>query len=333
AIPKGFFPLQDTAFLLCTTQAAQDVSYEDMVEKHHALAEIIADDPAVQAYSHSVGATGGSQSMANGRFWVVLKDRSDRDVSIFEFIERLRPKLEQVPGIVLFFRAAQDINLGGGAGPTRTQYQYSLKSSDSGLVAVWANRLTDRLGAMPELRDVSNDLQLGASVTRLVIDRAAAARFGLTAADIDQTLYDAFGQRQISEYQTETNQYKVILEIDPRQRGRVESLAYFHLRSPLTGGMVPLAAVAAIGPPATGPLSISHDGLFPAATISFNLAPGVALGDAVNLITRAEAELGMPATVVGSFLGTAQAFKDSLATQPLLILAALLAVYIILGVL
>ncbi|MBI2994159.1 MAG: efflux RND transporter permease subunit [Gammaproteobacteria bacterium] len=327
-IPKGFFPLQDTAFLFGTTQAAQNISYDEMVEKHARLARI-----AVQSYGHAVGATGGSQTLANGRFWVVLKDRSDRDVSIFEFIERLRPKLEQIPGIVLFFRAAQDIFLSSVGGVSRTQYQYSMKSSDSALVAEWADRLTERLARIPELRDVSNDLQRGASVTKLTIDRTAAARFGLSAADIDQTLYDAFGQRQISEYQTETNQYKVILEIDPRQRGRVESLAYFHLRSPLTGEMVPLSAVTTIAPPSSGPLSISHNGMFPAVTVSFNVAPGVALGEAVDLISQAEAELGMPSTVVGSFLGTAQAFKETLATQPLLILAALLAVYIILGVL
>jgi HAE1 family hydrophobic/amphiphilic exporter-1 len=332
-IPKGFFPLQDTAFILGTSQAAQSTSYEEMIEKHARLAAIIGGEPAVLSYGHAIGATGGSQTMSNGRFWVVLKDRSDRDVSVWEFIEQIRPKLETVPGIVVYFRAAQDINLGAGAGPSRTQYQYSLKSSDSALVAEWAERLTEKMAAMPELRDVSNDLQRGASVTKLTIDRTAAARFGITTADIDQLLYDAFGQRQISEYQTETNQYKVILEIDPRQRGRVESLDYFHLRSPLTGEMVPLSAVAAIAPPTSGPLSISHNGMFPAVTLSFNLAPGVALGDAVNRINDIQAELRMPSTVVGSYLGTAQAFRETLATQPFLILAALFAVYIILGVL
>ncbi|MCG3201753.1 MAG: Multidrug resistance protein MdtB [Gammaproteobacteria bacterium] len=332
-IPKGFFPLQDTAFILCTTQAAQDVSYEDMVSKHEALAEIIAKEPGLESFSHSVGTTGGSQTISNGRFWLILKDRSDRDVSVFEFIERLRPKLERVPGIALYFRAGQDINVGIGSGPTRTQYQYNLRGSDSALLAEWAEPITDRLAQLPQLRDVSNDQQLGASVMRLTIDRTAAARFGLSAADIDQTLYDAFGQRQVSEYQTETNQYKVILEIDARQRGRAESLQYFHLRSPLTGEMVPLTAVARIEPPGNGPLSISHNGMFPSVTISFNLAPGVALGDAVTLIETEQAALGVPAGIIGAFQGTAQAFRESLATQPLLILAALLAVYIILGVL
>lgn len=330
-IPKGFFPLQDTAFVLGQTQAAQDISYQDMQTKHQALAQIVAADPAVQAYATAVGATGGSQTMANGRFWIVLKDRGERDVSASEFIDRMRAKVAQVPGIVLLLRAAQDINIGAGAG--RAQYQYALKGSDSALLTVWAERLTARLSQMPELRDVSNDQQRGASVTRLTIDRTAAARFGLSVADIDQTLYDAFGQRQISEYQTETNQYKVILEIDPRQRGRVESLAYFYLRSSLTGQMVPLSSVARLEPPTTGPLTISHNGMFPAVNLSFNLAPGVALGDAVRRIQTAAAEINMPHTISGTFQGAARVFQDSLATQPLLILAALLAVYIILGVL
>ncbi|MGD9602903.1 MAG: efflux RND transporter permease subunit [Gammaproteobacteria bacterium] len=333
AIPKGFFPLQDTAFLFGTTQAAEDIGYPEMVAKHQALARLIAADPAVQSFSHSVGATGGSQGMSMGRFWLVLKDRDQRDVSVFELIERLRPRLADVPGIALYFRAAQDINLGISAGPSRTQYQYALRSADSEALARWAQRLTERLQALPELRDVSNDLQRGARVTGLEIDRAAAARFGISVADIDDALYDAFGQRQVAEYQTETNQYKVILEIVPTLRGRADSLAYFHLRAGATGALVPLSALVIPQPPRAGPTTISHNGMFPAVTISLNLAPDVALGDAVRLIHATEAALGMPAQVTGRFLGTAQAFQNALATQPLLILAAVLAVYIILGVL
>ncbi|MDY7232730.1 multidrug efflux RND transporter permease subunit [Hyalangium rubrum] len=330
-VPKGFFPVQDTAFVLGTTQAAQDISYADMIAKHAALAEIIAEDPAVQEFAQAVGATGGSQSTSSGRFWVVLKDRSDRDVSVTEFIDRLRPKLAQVPGIMLYLRPAQDINLGGG--PSRAQYTYALKSSDGALLSEWAEKLTTKLAQVPQLRDVSNDLQLGASVTRLTIDRVAAARFGITARDIDQALYDAFGQRQINEYQTEVNQYRVILELDKQQRGTSQSLTYLHLRSPRTGEVVPLSAFATLEPLTTGPLSISHNGMFPAVNISFNLAPGAALGDAVTAIERAEAEIGMPAAIAQSFQGTARGFQESLASQPFLILAALLAVYIILGVL
>ncbi|WP_278929401.1 multidrug efflux RND transporter permease subunit [Pseudomonas qingdaonensis] len=331
AIPKGFFPVQDTGFILGTTEAAADVSYPDMVRKHQALAKIIEADPAVRAFSHSVGVTGSNQTIANGRFWIALKDPAQRDVSASEFIDRLRPKAAQVPGLVLYLRAGQDINLS--SGPSRSQYQYVLKSNDGPALNLWTQRLTERLHANPAFRDLSNDLQLGASVTRIDIDRQAAARFGLTTADVDQALYDAFGQRQISEFQTETNQYKVILEIDARQRGKAESLAYFYLRSPLSGEMVPLAALAKVAAPSTGPLSISHDGLFPAANLSINLAPGVALGDAVSILERTQRELGMPASIIGTFQGAAQAFQSSLSSQPWLILAALVAVYIILGVL
>ncbi|WMJ69376.1 multidrug efflux RND transporter permease subunit [Stenotrophomonas sp. 24(2023)] len=330
-IPKGFFPLQDTAFVVVTTEAAQDIGYEEMVAKHKQLERIAADDPALLAYNHAVGAVGGSQTLSNGRFWFILKDRGDRDVDVHAFIDRMRAKLSAVPGIAVYMRAAQDINIG--AGPSRTQYQYALRGQSSGELSAWAERLTARLRALPQLRDVSNDQQIGASVTRLEIDRTAAARFGLSARDIDQVLYDAFGQRQINEFQTETNQYKVILEVAPGQLGNVDALAYFHLRSPLSGQMVPLSAVARVQPPRNGPVTINHNGMLPAVNLSFNLAPGVALGDAVALVEREQAQIGMPASISGRFQGTAQAFQESLASQPMLILAALLAVYIILGVL
>lgn len=330
-IPKGFFPVQDTAFVLGTSEAAADISYPDMVEKHLALAKIIGDDPAVQNYSHSVGVTGSNQTIANGRFWIALKDRGDRDVSVSEFIDRMRPKLAKVPGIVLYLRAGQDINLS--SGPSRAQYQYVLKSNDGQLLNTWTQRLTEKLRENPAFRDLSNDLQLGGSITHISIDRSAAARFGLTTSDVDQALYDAFGQRQINEYQTDINQYKVILELDAEQRGKAESLNFFYLRSPLSGKMVPLSALAKVDPPTEGPLSISHDGMFPAANMSFNLAPGVALGDAVLMLDKAKSDIAMPPAIIGSFQGAAQAFQSSLANQPWLVLAALVAVYIILGVL
>ncbi|WP_265532204.1 multidrug efflux RND transporter permease subunit [Pseudomonas saponiphila] len=330
-IPKGFFPVQDTGFVLGTTEAAADISYPDMVKKHQALAEIVAADPAVQAFSHSVGVSGSNQTIANGRFWISLKKRSERDVSASAFIDRIRPQLMRVPGIVLYLRAGQDINLS--SGPSRAQYQYVLKSNDGPTLTTWTQRLTEKLRGNPAFRDVSNDLQLGGSITHINIDRTAAARFGLTASDVDQALYDAFGQRQINEFQTQINQYNVILELDTLQRGKAESLNYFYLRSPLTGEMVPLSALARFDAPSIGPLSIAHDGMFPAANLSFNLAPGVALGDAVILLQQAKNEIGMPAAISGNFQGAAQAFQSSLASQPYLILAALVAVYIILGVL
>jgi len=258
-IPKGFFPLQDTAFVFGTSQAAEDISYDDMVAKHRQLAEIIASDPAVQSYNHAVGVTGGSQSLANGRFWIVLKDRGERDVSVGEFIDRLRPQLAKVPGIMLYLRAAQDINLS--SGPSRTQYQYALRSSDSTQLALWAQRLTERLKQVPGLMDVSNDLQVGASVTALDIDRVAAARFGLSAEDVSQTLYDAFGQRQVGEYQTEVNQYKVVLELDARQRGRARR-APGRCRSTTTAwrgaGLPELAGLATAADPRRADRGVHH---------------------------------------------------------------------------
>ena len=330
-IPKGFFPVQDTGFVLGTTEAAADISYPDMVAKHRELAKIVAADPAVSVFSHMVGVSGNNQTIANGRFWITLKPSGDRDVSASEFIDRIRPKLMTLPGIVLYLRAGQDINLS--AGPSRSQYQYTLKSNDGPSLNLWTQRLTDKLRNNPAFRDLSNDLQLGGSITHISIDRSAAARFGLTTSDVDQALYDAFGQRQISEFQTETNQYKVILELNEQQRGKAESLNFFYLRSPLTDEMVPLSALAKVDVPTSGPLSIAHDGMFPAANLSFNLAAGVALGDAVRELNQAKLDIGMPAEISGNFQGAAQAFQSSLASQPWLILAALVAVYIILGVL
>ncbi|PTQ07434.1 acriflavine resistance protein B [Sphingomonas oleivorans] len=329
-IPKGFFPLQDTAFVVGQTLAAEDISYEEMRAKHEAIAAIIAKDPAVQQFNQAIGTTGGSQSLANGRVWIVLKDRGDRDVSSEGLIARLRPQLAKIPGITVSLRSAQDINIGTGGGAG--QYSYVVKSADTDEMALWADRMTRRMTSSPLFRDVRNDVQLGARMQAITIDRIAAARYGLSVDMIDQALYDSFGQRQISEYQTQANQYRVVLEVDPRHYARVGSLDTMFLRSP-TGGMVPLSAVARIEPQRAGPLSIARHGLSPAANISFNLPAGVALGDAMAEIERIRQEIGVPASVTGAAQGSAQAFQASLATQPLLILAALIAVYIILGVL
>lgn len=330
-IPKGFFPLQDTGFIFGTTEGAQDISYNDMVAKHKALSDIIGKHPAVDSYATAVGVTAGSQTMSNGRFFISLKDISDRDLSASEFIDDIRPQIAAIPGINLFLRAGQDINLGGPGG--KAQYVYTLKSADGDMLSEWAEKLTTELRKSTILKDLSNDQQLGAGVTRLTIDRQAASRFGISTLDIDQALYNAFGQRQITEYQTEVNQYKIILELDPAVRGKTDSLKYFYLRSPLNNEMVPLSTFVKIEPPTTGPLSITHQGLFPAVNISFNLTDGVALGDAVAEVEKVQAAIGMPTVITGSFQGAAQAFQESLASQPLLILAALLAVYIILGIL
>ena len=328
AIPKGFFPLQDTGFILGSTQAASDISYEDMVAKHKQMEAIFKNEPAITGFNHAVG---GNNSSGSGRVWLVLSDPDERDGSVSEVIDRLRPQLAKIAGLQVFLRASQDINLGANQG--RAQYQYVLKALDSDELATWTQQLTAKLRQNPIFTDLSNDLQWDANIVRLEMDRQQAARYGFSAADVDQALYDAFGQRQISEYQTETNQYKVILELTPAQRGKTQSFDYFYLRSPLNGEMVPLLAFAKVLPAESGPVVIAHHGMQPAANISFNLAKGVALGDAVTALDAARAELHMPPAVHGTFLGAAQAFQDSLASQPMLILTALLAVYIILGVL
>ncbi|MDQ0472008.1 efflux RND transporter permease subunit [Labrys wisconsinensis] len=328
-IPKGFFPLQDTAFVIGTTIASEDVSYEAMREKHLALAEIVRRDPAVLDFNLAIGRTGGSQSLANGRLWVVLKDRGDRDVSAEGFIGRIRPQLAVVPGLTVQLRSAQDINLGVGGGAA--QYSYVVSSADQAALALWTERLTRAMAASPLLRDVRHDMQLGARTQSITIDRAAAARLGVSVADIDGALYDAFGQRQIGEFQTQVNQYRIVLEADPARYARIASLDTLFLRGP--GGMVPLSAVARVEPQTAGPLIITRSGQAPAATISFNLPVGVALGDAVTAIETLKASIGLPAGVTGRTQGTAQAFQASLASQPWLVLAALIAVYLILGVL
>ncbi|WP_025136967.1 efflux RND transporter permease subunit [Achromobacter sp. DH1f] len=328
SIPKGFFPLQDTGFIVGVTRAASDISYDDMVAKHKQIEAIVQAEPGVVGVNHAVG---GSATLGNGRIWLVLSDPGDRDASASEIIDRLRPKFAQIPGIQVFLRSAQDIVIG--AGQPRAQYLYVMRAQDSAQLAEWAEKLSDSLAREPLFRDVSHDLQWDAQITRLTLDRAVAARYGFTASDLDNALYDAFGQRQINQMQTEANQYYVVLEIDHHQRGTAESLAYFQLRSPLTGEMVPLLSFARVEPPQRGPAVIVHDSLLPAVNLSFNLAPGAPLGDAVQRLEQIREGLGMPASVTGSFQGSAQAFQDSLASQPWLILAALLAVYIILGVL
>lgn len=326
-IDKGFFPDQDTGIVGGSTEGAQDISFSDMAAKHRALEEIIAADPAVDAIAHYIG----GENLSNGRFFISLKPNAERDVSASEFINRIRPLASEITGINLYLSSRQDINLGGFSG--RSQYVYTLKSADTALVGEWADKLTAVLKKNPKLADVSNDQQMGAGVLRLTINRETASRFGVSADDVSQALYNSFGQRQITEYQTEINQYKIILELEPGSRDNPKSLDYLYLRSPLNGQMVPLSMVAKVEKPDTGPLSINHQGLFPAINITFNLAPDVTLGEAVEIVSQAEAELEMPSSVTGEFQGTAQAFQESLATQGLLILAALLAVYIILGIL
>jgi len=331
AIPKGFFPKQDISFVFGATQATEDISYSDMATKQQALARLIAADPAVEHYASHIGAGNFGGALSQGQFFITLKPRGERDVSADGFIERMRSKLVSVPGIRTFLRAGQDINLSAFGG--RAQYVYVLRSTDSKALYQWAPRLTQELADKPQLRDVSSDLQLGARVTGLRIDRGGAARFGISTDDLDQMLYDAYGQRQVVQYQTDTNEYYVVLEIDPSLRGQPESLNYLYFRSPLTGQMVPLRAVVHTQPPSEAPLAVNHIGMFPAVNISFNLAPGTPLSKAVKVVQDTETAVGIPGSITGVFLGNARAFQDSLRTMPLLILAALVSVYLILGIL
>jgi hydrophobic/amphiphilic exporter-1 (mainly G- bacteria), HAE1 family len=326
--PKGFFPQQDTGIIAGITDAPQDVSFEEMAGLTHRLTDIITADPAVSGWAAFVG---GGRPLNNGFVIIGLKPRDERDVTADQVIDRLRKKIATVPGGTLFLQAAQDLNVGGRL--ARTQYQYTLQDSNLDELNVWAPRLLEQLKKLPQLRDVASDQQNSSTKLALVIDRDQAARFGIQPALIDNTLYDAFGQREVTQYFTQLNSYHVVLEVTPSLLGDADTLHKIYIKSPLTNQMVPLSTFTKFDTGHTSYLSINHQGQFPAVTLSFNLAPGVALGDAVTEIQKVAASIRMPQSISGTFQGTAQAFQASLKTAPYLILAALLAVYIILGVL
>jgi len=301
-----------------------------MAERQSALARIVMQDPAVDGVISAVGAGAINSSINNGRLFINLKPRDQRDASAAQVIQRLRPKLASAEGIVLFMQASQDINVGARA--SRTQYQYTLQDANLDELDVWAPKLLSALRRIPLLQDVATDQQSAGATMSVDIDRDAAARFGIMPQEIDDTLYDAFGQRQVATIFTQLNQYKVVLEADPDAQRTPETLHDIYIRSPLTGRQVPLSTLAKLTM-TVRPLSVSHQGRFPAVTLSFNLAPGVALGQAVSAIEEAERQMGKPDTLLTSFQGNAQAFQATLSTQPYLILAAILAVYIVLGLL
>jgi hydrophobe/amphiphile efflux-1 (HAE1) family protein len=329
-IPKGFFPQQDTGFIFGTSEAAQDISFKDMERHQLALAKIVMQDPAVANVLMSVG-SGGGQTQNNGRMFIALKPRSQRNVSADGVIRRLRPKLADVEGAALFLQVSQDINIGGRL--ARTQYQYTLEDADLDELDQWAPKLLDKTKTLPELRDVATDQQTGGATLTLSIDRDQASRFGIEPQLIDDTLNDAFGQRQVAQYFTQLNSYHVVMEVLPDQATSPRALDGLYLRSPTTGQQVPLASLVKWTTMPTAFLSINHQAQFPAVTLSFNLAPGASLGQATAAITAAEAQMNMPATVIGTFQGNAQAFQTSLASEPYLIAAAIIVIYIILGVL
>ena len=327
-IPKGFFPQQDTGIISGISDAPQDISFDEMLRREHALMDVVAQDPDIASYGTSIG---GNRPINNGYVMIGLKPRSERTASADEIITRLRRKLAEVPGVTLFMQAAQDLNVGGRT--TRTQYQYTLQDSDIEELNVWAPKLLAELQKLTMLRDVASDQQTNSGMLLLTIDRDQASRFGILPAAIDQEIYDAFGQRQAAQFFTQQNSYRVVLEVTPSLQSDPSTLDKLYLKSPLTGQMVPLSAMTKYDTQKVTYLSISHQGQFPAVTLSFNLAPGAALGDAVDAINRVSLQMRLPGTVTGSFQGTAQAFQSSLKSQPYLILAALVAVYIILGML
>jgi len=327
-VPKGFFPQQDTGIIQGLTDAPQDVSFVEMVRLERRITEVLASDPGVATWGAFVG---GGRPLNNGFVILGLKPRDARDASADQIIDRLRKKVAQVPGGTVFLQASQDLNVGGRL--TRTQYQYTLQDANLEELNSWAPRMLEELKKLPQLRDVASDQQSSSSKLALVINRDQAARFGIQPALIDNTLYDAFGQRQVTQYFTQLASYHVVLEVSPALLGDPGSLNKIYIKSPLTGQQVPLSAFVTYDTDHTSYLSINHQGQFPAVTLSFNLAPAVALGDAVAAIQKTAATIRMPGAIQGTFQGTAQAFQASLKTAPYLILAALLAVYIILGVL
>jgi HAE1 family hydrophobic/amphiphilic exporter-1 len=328
-IPKGFFPQQDTGLITGASEAAQDISFADMKRHQEELGKIVQADPDVATVAMAIGGNGGA--LNTGRVYVTLKPREERTANAQQIIARLRPKLEKVEGARLFMQAAQDVRLGGRA--TRTQFEYTIQDANLNELNEWAPKILNKMKTLPELRDVATDQQSQGTTLTLTIDRDNASRFGIQPQLIDDTLYDAFGQRQVTQYFTQLNSYHVILEILPELQGNIDTLDKLYIKSPTTGDQVPLSTFAKWTSVPVRPLSISHQGQFPAITISFNLAQGVALGQATEAIQKATVDLGAPATLNSSFQGTAQAFQQSLGTVPLLIIAALIVVYLILGIL
>ena len=325
-VPKGFFPQQDTGRMFGAVQAAQDISFEALRGKMSQFVNIVKTDPAV---STVVGFAGGGATSNTGRMFTTLKPLNERKLSADQVIGRLRRKLAIVPGATLFLQSAQDLTIGGRLG--NAQYQYTLQGEDLNELNSWAPRVLEKMRGLPGLRDVNSDQQNRGLEARVEIDRDTAARLGVDTATIDSVLYDAFGQRQVSTMYRQLNQYHVVMEVDPRLRQSPDSLHNIYVKS-TTGAEVPLSTFAHFAPSNTA-LAVNHQGQFPSVTISFNLAPGVSLGDATKAIEGAERQIGLPGSIHPSFQGTAAAFQQSLASEPLLILAALVAVYIVLGVL
>jgi multidrug efflux pump len=328
-VPKGFFPVQDTGVILGISEAPQTVSFPAMADRQQAVARAILEDPAVLSLSSFIGIDGTNTTLNSGRIQINLKPLEARRASAVDVIRRLQPALAKVEGVTLFLQPVQDLTVEDRV--SRTQYQYSLEDPDGRELALWAPRFVARLRQLPELRDVASDQQTEGLSAQVVLDRTTASRLGITPQMLDDALYDGFGQRQVSTMFTELNQYRVVLEAQSSFQRRPEDLGSVYLRSS-SGGMVPLSAFTTVEV-GRAPLAVNHQGQFPAVTISFNLAPGTSLGEGVAAIERARLDGGLPASIQHDFLGTAQAFRASLVNTPFLILAAIVTVYILLGVL
>jgi multidrug efflux pump len=331
-IPKGFFPVQDTGMIQGISEASQTISYAAMAERQQALAAAIRTDPDVVSLSSFIGVDGSNSTLNSGRFLINLKPRSERSLDASAIIRRLEQETAGVIGITLYMQPMQDITIDSAV--SRTQYQFVVESTDNNDFAAWIPKLMQKLSSLPQLADVASDMQQQGTATDLVIDRATAARFGITPATVDNVLYDSFGQRIVSTIYSQSNQYRVILEADPSIQRSLAGLSELYLPSSAsnTNGQVPLSAIVQVKQRA-GPLQITHLGQFPATTISFNLAAGGSLGAAVEAIKQAEKDIGLPAKFVTAFQGTAAAFQNVLTNQALLLLASVITMYIVLGVL
>ena len=328
-VPKGFFPVQDTGVIQGISDAAQNISFTAMAERQQALAQVILKDPAVESLSSFIGVDGINATLNSGRILINLKPLAEREISASDVIRRLQPDLEKVEGITLSMQPVQDLTVEDRV--SRTQYQYTLEDANADELNQWTTALVAKMQTLPQLRDVATDQQTHGAQATLVVDRVTASRLGITPSAIDNALYDAFGQRQISTLFTQLNQYHVILEALPDFQHNPSKLNDIYVLS-TSGTAVPLGTFSHFES-GVAPLAINHQGQFPAVTISFNLAPGAALGEATKAIEAAQKEMNMPLSVQASFQGTAQAFIASLANEPWLILAAIITVYIILGVL
>ncbi|MEO6418187.1 MAG: efflux RND transporter permease subunit [Polyangiaceae bacterium] len=325
-IRKGLFPQQDTGMLSGSSEAPQDVSYRSMRERSERVNAVAKTDPDV---AHMLSFIGGNSSGNSGTIFMELKPKPGRTSSADEVVGRLRPKLGKVEGIKFFLQSTQDVRVGGRA--SRTQYQYTLQDADLTELRTWAPKVMERLTKLPELKDVATDQQTAGLQLDLAIDRDTSARMGITPQNIDDTLYDAFGQRQVATTYTQLNQYRVILEVKPEFQQSPDGLGHLFVKAP-DGSQVPLSPLSHLTSSST-PLAVNHQGQFPAITLSFNLAPGKSLGQAIDAVHAAEREISLPASVHAQFQGTAQAFTASLSSEPLLISIALIAVYIVLGML